>query len=33
MIRNFPKPLNLNQLFVKLNRFICNYVAIASKTK
>ena len=22
---NFPKFLNFNQLFLKLNRFICNY--------
>ena len=24
MIRNFPEVLNFNQLFLKLNRFVCN---------
>ena len=26
MISNFPAILNINRLFLKLNRFICNYL-------
>ena len=30
---NFLNPLNLNMLFLKLKRFIYNYVVTTSKTK
>ena len=33
MVHNFPEPLNLSQLFLKLNRFIRNYVVVASIEK
>jgi hypothetical protein len=28
MIDNFPAVLNFNQLILKLNRFICNYLPV-----
>ena len=28
MINNFPTILNFNQLFLRLNRFICNYLLV-----
>ena len=28
MIGNFPDVLNFNRLFLKLNRFICNYLPV-----